>query len=42
MKRKFFIFEDGEYSYAQNHEGLKTIQNVIKLTPYNLNRTITI
>ena len=39
---EFFIFEDGEYSYAQNHEGLKTIQNVIKITPDNLNRTITI
>jgi|GEM_PF-2493724 len=39
---EFFTFKDGEYSYAQNHEGLKTIQNVIKLTPDNLNRTITI
>ena len=39
---EYFIFNDGKYSYVQNHEGMKTIQNVIKLTPDNLNRTITI
>ena len=35
-------FNEGEYSYAQNHEGVKTIQNVIKLTTDNTNRTVTI